>query len=407
MRQDKGELHPSGLYWSLWWLVSFRWLLNVARLLWVTANNLYVIPAYFVWMFLFTPLAWLDSGLFWHVEDVLFGWLLSMVACWNYSAGYNVVESGDRLDRVTDENVIFMPNHQSTADVPLCMTLFVARPNFADRVMWIMDRVFKYSNFGCVSWMHDDFFILAGRENRDSSLVDLRKHLHRVFVRKQRKYIVLFPEGGFLRKRKPVSQRFAKKNDLPSLEFCTLPRTGALEVILECLGPNATVNANGAGGQNGSVKNTAKTANLLQANPDALTKIVDVTIAYPDGNPLDLLSIATGWRPPCTTHVHYRVFDIKDLPIDSDGIKHWMYNLYAEKDKMLEYYYENGTFPYNLHPPASTSTAKTMSLSEREPRHLYHDPMRFALLHVFFVVSTLLFLWAGYSLYYNFYVLLW
>jgi hypothetical protein len=99
------------------------------------------------------------------------------------------------------------------------------------------------------------------------------------------------------------------------LEFCTLPRTGALEVILECLGPNATVNANGAGGQNGSVKNTAKTANLLQANPDALTKIVDVTIAYPDGNPLDLLSIATGWRPPCTTHVHYRVFDIKDVSI--------------------------------------------------------------------------------------------
>ncbi len=42
-----------------------------------------------------------------------------------------------------------------------CMTLFTARPNFADRVMWIMDKVFKYSNFGCVSWMHDDFFILA------------------------------------------------------------------------------------------------------------------------------------------------------------------------------------------------------------------------------------------------------
>jgi hypothetical protein len=27
--------------------------------------------------------------------------------------------------------------------------------------MWVMDRVFKFSNFGAVSWMHDDFFILA------------------------------------------------------------------------------------------------------------------------------------------------------------------------------------------------------------------------------------------------------
>ena len=72
-----------------------------------------------------------------------------------------MVESGDRLDKAAKDNILFMPNHQSTADVPLCMTLFTARSNFADRVMWIMDRVFKYSNFGCVSWMHDDFFILA------------------------------------------------------------------------------------------------------------------------------------------------------------------------------------------------------------------------------------------------------
>ena len=80
-----------------------------------------------------------------------------------FPAGYSVVESGDRvpLEQVSEDNILFMPNHQSTADVPLCMTLFTARSRFADRVMWIMDRIFKYSNFGCVSWMHDDFFILA------------------------------------------------------------------------------------------------------------------------------------------------------------------------------------------------------------------------------------------------------
>ena len=50
---------------------------------------------------------------------------------------------------------------QSTADVPLCMTIFAARKRFADKVMWIMDKVFLFTNFGWVSWMHDDFFILA------------------------------------------------------------------------------------------------------------------------------------------------------------------------------------------------------------------------------------------------------
>ena len=37
-----------------------------------------------------------------------------------------------------------------------------------------------------------------------------------------------------------VSQSFAKKMDLPQLEYCTIPRTGALDVIMEELGPNAT-----------------------------------------------------------------------------------------------------------------------------------------------------------------------
>ena len=31
--------------------------------------------------------------------------------------------------------------------------------------------------------------------------------------------------------------RFALKNDLPLLEYCTLPRTGALEVIMQVIGP--------------------------------------------------------------------------------------------------------------------------------------------------------------------------
>lgn len=371
---------PSDLYWSLWWFISPRRVYNILRFLWVLVNNCYVIPAYFAWLLLFSPLLLINSSAFWKIEDVLFGWLLNMVACWNYTAGYYVVESGDRLEKNTTENVLFMPNHQSTADVPLCMTLFTAREHFADRVMWIMDRVFKYSNFGCVSWMHDDFFILAGKEHRDSSLVELRNHLHNVFVRKRRKYIVVFPEGGFLRKRKPVSHRFAKKNDLPMLEYCTLPRTGALEVIFDVLGPTKVAK---------KVDNNGFHLNNGCGEPKGITKICDVTIAYPDGgNPLDLFQIVFGSRASCITHVHYRIFDVKDIPQDPEAMRQWMYNLYAEKEKMLEEYYKTGIFPYNMFPPATTSTATSPAASERQPRPLYHDPIKFVLLHLFFGVST-------------------
>ena len=88
------------------------------------------------------------------------------------------------------------------------------------------------------------------------------------------------------------------------LEHCTLPRTGALEVILDILGPNQKngFSANSSGG------------NSLQLQDDSkIGKIFDVTIAYPEGKPLDLFQIGFGSRPPCITHVHYRSFDVKDV----------------------------------------------------------------------------------------------
>uniref|UniRef100_A0A1B0F0C1 Phospholipid/glycerol acyltransferase domain-containing protein n=1 Tax=Phlebotomus papatasi TaxID=29031 RepID=A0A1B0F0C1_PHLPP len=45
--------------------------------------------------------------------------------------------------------------------------------------------------------------------------------------------MVLFPEGGFLRKRREVSQRFAQQNNLPILKHVTLPRVGALRAIMD------------------------------------------------------------------------------------------------------------------------------------------------------------------------------
>ena len=64
------------------------WLLkNLFRSVWVVANNLYVIPAYFAWLILLRPILWFNPKLYWHIEDRFFGWLLGMVACWNYTAG--------------------------------------------------------------------------------------------------------------------------------------------------------------------------------------------------------------------------------------------------------------------------------------------------------------------------------
>lgn len=41
------------------------------------------------------------------------------------------------------------------------MTTFNAKPNVLPNLMWIMDRIFKFTNFGIVSILHQDFFIVS------------------------------------------------------------------------------------------------------------------------------------------------------------------------------------------------------------------------------------------------------
>lgn len=93
----------------------------------------------------------------------MFSWLLSMVALWSWSAGYNIVEQGDDITRCLNKKTLIIVNHQSTADVPLLMSAFNAKPCVLPHIMWIMDKAFKYTNFGIVSMFHLDFFIASVR----------------------------------------------------------------------------------------------------------------------------------------------------------------------------------------------------------------------------------------------------
>lgn len=93
------------------------------------------------------------------------------------------------------------------------------------------------------------FLSRQGKAHRDKQLVYLKDHLDQIYYSRERKWIVLFPEGGFLRKRRETSQAFAKKHDLPHLTHVTLPRLGATQVILKTLGPqqeNGTLEAGDA-----------------------------------------------------------------------------------------------------------------------------------------------------------------
>lgn len=80
--------------------------------------------------------------------------------------------------------------------------------------------------------------LYKGRKRREESLKQLEKHLKESYIPLSRKWMVLFPEGGFLCKRRETSQKYAKKNNLPILENVTLPRVGAMQTIFDTVGPS-------------------------------------------------------------------------------------------------------------------------------------------------------------------------
>lgn len=73
----------------------------------------------------------------------------------------SVMEAGDDITECLEDRTLIIANHQSTGDVPMLMATFNTRRQILPNIMWIMDSVFKYTNFGIVSVIHQDFFIMS------------------------------------------------------------------------------------------------------------------------------------------------------------------------------------------------------------------------------------------------------
>ena len=215
------------------------------RFAWIIINSSLVILVHLVLMGLLSPIFHFGGKagkiLYWKLEETCYGGILCILDFTLSSLNHQIIETGDCLDEVLqqeDNTILFMPNHQSVADVLVCLSVFVARDRYAETVMWIIGKNQRWSNFGLMAWLHDDCFLDTRKNNQAHSLRELKRHLFNSFLPRKRRCLVLFPEGGFFAKKKESNIRFAKKNDLPILHHCSYPRLGALQVILNVLFPH-------------------------------------------------------------------------------------------------------------------------------------------------------------------------
>lgn len=355
------------------------------RIFFITVANLFGIPSYLTWFLLLQPLRMYNPKLFWKIESNLFQCLLTIVTTWLYSGGYTIVESGDSLEGIMDDEAVVLVNHQSTSDVPVVMSALHNKSLVLGKVMWVMDDIFKYTNFGWISYVHGDFFIVQGKEARNDSLERLESHINSIYKTTFKKWIILFPEGGFLRKRRFRSQEFAKKNQLPVLQHVTLPRVGALKVIIDNLTPKPTTNKDNPvppATANGVIPCKQES----QSNQKTLKWIIDMTIGYPGATPYNTHGMFVGYWPPRKVQIHYRVYPIGDVPTDREGLTKWMYQRYQEKEGFLHEFYTKSK-------PLDESDEEKRYMSRIKRQNLEMDVI-VATLYYLFLLCSFIFFWS-------------
>ena len=301
-------------------------------------------PIYVFWHQILKPVKLFSHWLYWKIDSIMYECMIIVVSSWTDQAGHSLVECGEDITAFVDKPCILMSNHQYPSDIGVLMRALVTKDSVFQRVMWIMDWVFQFANFGWVSKGHGDFFLLQPVDAKkfgsflgSSYFSKVLKYQESMLTAnlvenfndscKSMKWVILFPEGGFLSRRLPGSQRYAKKNDLPILNHVAIPRLGALNIVTKAL----------------------SSSNDKVGKSCAWSYIIDITIGYK--RPITPVQhmLRYNYEKSVIT-VHYRVFDCSKVMSSAgdsyeEKLKNWTYERFYEKENLLDHFYQYGYFP--------------------------------------------------------------
>nr|CAB3263478.1 acyl-CoA:lysophosphatidylglycerol acyltransferase 1-like [Phallusia mammillata] len=307
-------------------------------------------PVYLIWYLLLQPIKLWNPDYFWLIEGQIYDSFLGIVGSWSDLSGHVVYESGADVSVIKNDVSLVIVNHQTPTDIPLLMRAFHAKCLFPT-TMWVMDWILQFFNFGWVAKGHGDFFLLQGTDARKLPSIfklgvnetsvhqahRLKENLTMNVGYRNHGWVILFPEGGLLWKRRDGSQRFAKKMGLPILQNVTYPRLGALQTAIETLlDPNVYCPQNDSNSEN-------------QISKKSLKWIVDVTIGYKTS--MNVFQYLCGCFGTQKATLHYRVFPIEKM-VSFESIhekpkvrENWLFSLFQEKEAYLKHFAEKGFFP--------------------------------------------------------------
>ncbi|OGE49137.1 hypothetical protein PENARI_c023G00633 [Penicillium arizonense] len=237
------------------------------------------------------------------------------------------------LETCFPERLVMISNHQVYTD--WIYLWWVAYTNtMHGRIFIILKESLKYIPIVGTGMMFYGFIFMARKWQSDKPRLQ-----HRLEKLKTRltgsnsarpqfdpMWLLIFPEGTNLSTNtKGRSDAFGKKMDLPSFKHQILPRSTGLFFCLQQL--RGTVDW-----------------------------VYDCTIAYegpPKGSYPDkyftLRSTFLQGRPPTSVNMHWRRLAVSKIPLDDQkDFEAWLTQRWAEKDELMDQYFETGRFPTEL-----------------------------------------------------------
>ncbi|KAM9476759.1 1-acyl-sn-glycerol-3-phosphate acyltransferase epsilon-like isoform 1-T1 [Clarias gariepinus] len=266
-----------------------------------------------VWRFLS---AGLPSRLYHTVDDHLYTVYQSMVLFFfeNYT-GVEIIIYGDIPKE--KENVVYLSNHQSTADWIIADMLAI-RQNALGHVRYVLKDGLKWLPlYGWYFSQHGGVYVKRSAKFNENAM---RRKLRSQADLGAPMYLVIFPEGTrYNPEFKDVikaSQAFAAKEGLSVLKHILTPRMKAAHVAID------------------SMKNH-------------LDAVYDVTVAYEgtlsaDGKRHPAPSMPEFLCKECPrVHIYFERLDMREIPPEPSYFRRWLHDRFEIKDKLLTSFYES------------------------------------------------------------------
>jgi len=238
--------------------------------------------------------------------DTWWGWCVTWAESFY---GVRVVATGD--DVPTRENALLVSNHQQMPDIPALMSFARSKDRLGDLKFFVKKQLKWVPGMGWGMQFLDCLFI-------DRDWASDREHIRETFASlvdgKVPVYLVSFAEGTRLTLPKlETAQAYALENGLTIPRHTLIPRS----------------------------KGFAASVEGLRTHLDA---VYDLTIGY-DGAIPSLWQYIKGMVQ--RIHLHVRRFPISDLPESADDLRQWLIERWEEKDRLLDHFFETGSFPEN------------------------------------------------------------